>query len=311
MRTAVALALWLPVAGLAAPPSAPAAGVPHERTRVAASARLEREHLRLEDEQIPLRDEQIRLQDEQIHLEDEHTRLADARLRRESGFFAGLQGWVPAATLLVSALVAVGGLWRYFLQRKRARDVELAQGINENLAQIVNSRLQPDATVKVVAALRGLERLIAAAGAGTQANARREGVTDTLETFARDGLTQLDSPTDARLPVVLLEEWPLFRERVISDKYLRELVLSRYRGTLAAFAAQHPVYANTARMDESGAYVADEDLGETDTALFANAVEGYAAYARLSEDAQARTRSAQELGATLNNQALATALIEG
>jgi hypothetical protein len=244
--------------------------------------------------------ERIRLEDERLRLEDQHTRLDDARLHREAGSDAELQGWVPFGTLCLGLVAAVIGFGRYFHERKRTRALEVAQGVSENLVRIVEYRSGPSAIARVVAALRNLDALIAAGDAGATATARREGVTDTLDAIARDELVELATPTDARLPVVLLDEWPPFRERVRSDEGLRDLVISRYAATLSAFAGRHAVYVSSVRR-EGQRLLADDELTGEESLLFAAAVEGYVRYAELISNAGARRRVADELCSALND----------
>jgi hypothetical protein len=244
--------------------------------------------------------EHIRLEDEQMHLGDEHTRLDDARLRREAGSDTELQRWVPLGTLCLGLLGGAIGLARYSSERRRTRALEVAQGVNENLLRIAEYRPGPGATARVIAALRNLDRLIAAGDGGATATVSRRGVTDTLDAIATDELLQLETPTDARLPVVFLDEWPSFQERVRSDDGLRDLVIARYTETLTAFASRHAVYARTARKD-GRRFSADESLTGDEPLLFATAIEGYVRYAELIPDASARNQIANQLCEALND----------
>jgi hypothetical protein len=238
----------------------------------------------------------------------EHTRLENTRLRRESDLAAQVQGWLPLGTLLVGVLGGLYGFWRYRNGQRIARELRVEQSIGENLERIVDRPVGTNASARVVAALRNLDALLPPTSGSARKRerllAQRKRVTDTLEAVVRNDMIEILTVSDARIPIVGLNEWAPFRERVNTDVEMCRFVILRYLDTLTQIGVRHPIYTNSVQREADGRYVAASGSLNSDTLIFQEALAGFVLYMGFIGTEVVRRELLEDLAKALNNQLL-------
>ncbi len=238
----------------------------------------------------------------------EHTRLENTRLRRESDLPAQVQGWLPLGTLLLGVIGGLYGFWRYRDGQRIARELRLEQSIGENLERIVDRPVGTNASARVVAALRNLDALLPGSRGNARKQerllARRERVTDTLEAVVRNDMIEILTVSDARIPIVSLDEWGPFRERVNANFEMCQFVVIRYLDTLAKIGVRHPLYTKSVQREADGRYVAASGSLNSDTLIFQEALAGFVLYMDFIGKEVVRQELLEDLAKALNNRLL-------
>jgi hypothetical protein len=241
----------------------------------------------------------------QDRLERERLQLEVEQRQRDVSWQADVQRWLPAASALVAFAVALYGVFRYFDERRQAREIRTEEGVAHNLERLIDrptDGTSPNA--RAIAALRNLDGL-ARTGSGT-ATGHRLRVTDAVTALVRDDLTVLQTPDDARLPVICVDHWADFENQLARDPDLCRVVVERYLAAMERLATESPPYVRSARR-ENGRYVAPEGrLSPQDALLFATLVRGFKRYVDLLPDGEVReesigtfSRMAETLGAQM------------
>jgi hypothetical protein len=227
-------------------------------------------------------------------LEQQHLRLDTQRLEREVGWQANVQRWLPAASVLVALAVALYGVARYLDERKRELGVRAEEGVAHNLERFLD-RDAGDAgsSARTIAALRNLDGL-APTNAGGRAPAHRVRVTDAVTAMVRDDLEAFETPSDARLPVICLDNWIEFSDRANTDAELCRTVLERYLTGVRAIAARASVYVAEVERVNGRYRHAVHGPAAGDAGLFPPLVAGFERYVNTTGDTELQATAIRE-----------------
>jgi hypothetical protein len=237
-------------------------------------------------------------------LERKRLELDVERLEREAGPAAQVQRWLPALSLIVAAVAAGYGVWRYFDERRRAEEGRIEDSITHNLERFTDRPSDANLSARAITALRALDALTPVTGGGKAAK-RRSDVTQAVTAILRDDIMTFETRHDARLPVICLDHWPDFQGVAADDRQLCREVLGRYVEALEAMTVRAPVFVPRVKRQNDG-YTAAGPLSPLDALLFPVLVTGFERYLELVPVAEDReeaverfTNSAEALGRQL------------
>jgi hypothetical protein len=221
-------------------------------------------------------------------LERERLELDIQRLQRENSWETQAQRWLPGLSILVAAVVAGIGAWRYLDERKRERSVRIEEGVAHNLERVVDAPSEAGGSnARSIAGLRSLDALVRKSSR-KDADERRTRVSETLTALVRDGLPDFSTPDHARLPVIYLDNWTGFRAAASTDHELSRQIAMRYVDHLAEMKVRRPRYVNTVRRDQGGYVQKEGSLDAADIPMFPALVTGFERYAAMLPGGQLR-----------------------
>lgn len=220
-------------------------------------------------------------------LERQRTQLEIDRLKRDAGWQAAVQRWLPAVSVLIAATVGGYGVWRYFDERTRSREIRIAEGVAYNRERLVDRPADGmGSSARLIAALQSIDAF-APRGAGGAAERHRRTVTEVVTALVRDDVVSFARVDDARVPIICLDHWAELQDVLRRDPEMCRTVLGRYVGAVRDIASRAPAYVKEARQCGTR-YLADPEVAPADELRFAVVATGFRRYVEVVADEEVR-----------------------